>query len=90
MRVPVMAARLMVVEGVVQRSKEGVIHVMASRIVDRSEMLGRLSETHDPDPLLSRADEFLHPQHPRGRPPEGGTGRHPRNVRLLPRSRDFH
>ncbi|WP_374406489.1 error-prone DNA polymerase [Pelagerythrobacter sp.] len=73
----VMAARLMLVEGEVQKSPEGVIHLMASRIHDRTAELSRLSETHDPDPLLSRADEFLHPQHPR-------------NVRLLPKSRDFH
>jgi error-prone DNA polymerase len=73
----VMAARLMLVEGEVQKSREGVIHLMASRIQDRTAELSRLSETHDPKPLLSRADEFLHPQHPR-------------NVRVLPRSRDFH
>jgi error-prone DNA polymerase len=73
----VMAARLMLVEGEVQKSREGVIHLMASRIDDRTAELSRLSETHDPNPLLSRADEFLHPQHPR-------------NVRVLPKSRDFH
>src|SRR6185369_12149904 len=61
MRRPVMAARLMLVEGVVQRSNEGVIHVMASRIIDRTEMLDRLSDVHDPDLLPSRADVFLHP-----------------------------
>ena len=73
----VMAARLMLVEGEVQKSREGVIHLMANRIHDRTAELSRLSETHDPNPLLSRADEFLHPQHPR-------------NVRVLPKSRDFH
>jgi len=73
----VMAARLMLVEGEVQKSREGVIHLMASRIQDRTAELSRLSETHDPNPLLSRADEFLHPQHPR-------------KARVLPRSRDFH
>ncbi|MDZ7588646.1 MAG: OB-fold nucleic acid binding domain-containing protein [Parasphingorhabdus sp.] len=88
----VMASRLMQVDGVLQRSREGVLHVMANRIVDRTPVLGRLSDTHDPDPMLSRADEFLHPQHPRHKghepiPPRAG---HPRDVRLLPRSRDFH
>jgi error-prone DNA polymerase len=77
MRRPVMAARLMVVEGLVQRSKEGVVHVMASRIIDRTEMLDRLSGLHEPGLPLSGADD-------------AGTGRHPRNMRLLPRSRDFH
>ncbi len=78
----IMAARLMLVEGEVQRSPEGVIHLMASRVHDRTGDLSRLSETHDANPLLSRADEFLHPQYPRGR--------HPRDVRVLPKSRDFH
>ena len=82
MRRDVMASRLMLVEGEVQRSPEGVIHLMASRIHDRTADLSRLSETHDTNPLLSRADEFLHPQYPRGR--------HPRDVRVLPKSRDFH
>jgi error-prone DNA polymerase len=78
----VMAARLMLVEGMLQKSPEGVIHVMAGRIFDRTAELGRLSATHDPDPPLSPADEFLNPPHPRSG--------HPRNVRILPRSRDFH
>jgi error-prone DNA polymerase len=87
----VMASRLMQVEGELQRSREGVIHIMAHRIIDRTEVLGGLSEIHDANPLLSRADEFLHPQHPRGRDqPRPRTGQHPRNVRLLPKSRDFH
>lgn len=106
MRRPVMAARLMQVEGVIQRSKEGVIHVMANRIIDRSDMLRHLSCLHDTDVQISRADEFLHPQHPRRFHPADGyahrmqdglpaelppdTALHPRNVRLLPRSRDFH
>ncbi|MET0361031.1 MAG: OB-fold nucleic acid binding domain-containing protein, partial [Sphingobium sp.] len=92
MRRPVMAARLMVVEGVVQRSPEGVVHVMASQIIDRTEMLDLLSEIHAAEPVVARADVFAHPQQPRGpkRPPDAGMGRHPRNVRLLPKSRDFH
>ncbi|MBV9078277.1 MAG: error-prone DNA polymerase, partial [Methylobacteriaceae bacterium] len=80
----VMAARLLLVEGEVQRSPEGVTHLMARRLVDRSDALRRLSETHEATPELSRADEFLHPQHPRGQ------SCHPRNVRILPPSRDFH
>ena len=78
----VMASRLMLVEGEVQRSPEGVIHLMASCIHDRTADLSRLSETHDTNPLLSRADEFLHPQYHRHQ--------HPRDARILPKSRDFH
>ena len=67
----VMAARLMLVEGEVQKSREGVIHVMAHRIIDRSDVLGALSTGVDEAPAPRQS-------------------RHPRNVRLLPRSRDFH
>jgi len=68
----VMAARLMMVEGEVQRSKEGVMHLMARRVIDRSALLSRLTEGALP------ADE-AYPRHG-----------HPRNVRVLPKSRDFH
>jgi error-prone DNA polymerase len=83
----IMAARLMLVEGEVQRSPEGVVHLMAARVHDRTGDLSRLSDTHDPNPLLSRADEFLHPQAPRHAEARGS---HPRNVRILPKPRDFH
>jgi error-prone DNA polymerase len=79
----VMASRLIVAEGEVQKSKEGVVHLMATRIHDRTRELDRLSETHKPEIQLSRADEIIHPQYPR-------TSGHPRNVRVLPKSRDFH
>jgi error-prone DNA polymerase len=78
----VMGARLMVIEGEVQRSKEGVVHLMATTITDRTHELDRLSEEHDPTVPLSRSDEFTRPVAPR----HG----HPRDVRILPRSRDFH
>ena len=84
-RPEVMASRLMLVEGEVQRSREGVIHIMASRIVDRSQALLALSEIHISDQPLSRSDAFLHPQYPRA-----SHSQHPRNIRLLPKSRDFH
>lgn len=81
----VMAARLMQVEGVVEKSPEGVVHVVAQRIIDRTAELARLSEEHDTDVQLARADIIAHPQPPR-HPPH----RHPRDVRILPGSRDFH
>jgi error-prone DNA polymerase len=68
----IMGARLMLVEGKVQRSPEGVVHLVAERIFDRSYELHRLSE-----------DEMqnvpVHTSH-----------RHPRDVRTVPKSRDFH
>jgi error-prone DNA polymerase len=79
----VMAARLMEVEGEIQRSKEGVMHLIARRVFDRSALLNRLTEDHPPlRPPLSRADGPKNPPDPR----HG----HPRNVRVLPKSRDFH
>jgi error-prone DNA polymerase len=85
----VMSARLMVVDGELQRSKEGVLHVMASRVTDRSDLLAHLSAVHEPRVQLSRADVFAHPQQDR-RQTQPRLRAHPRNVRLLPNSRDFH
>jgi error-prone DNA polymerase len=75
-----MAARLMLIEGEIQRSKEGVVHLMASRVIDRTAMLDDLSLQGK---ASSRGDETLHPQRPR-------MHGHPRNVRVIPKSRDFH
>ncbi len=84
LRAEVMGSRLMVVEGIIQKSPEGVVHLMAEMVTDRTAELKRLSEDHETRVDLSRADEVLHPQYPRT------GGRHPRNVRVLPKSRDFH
>src|SRR3546814_9152471 len=40
----VMASRPMLIEGEVQRSKEGVVHLMASRVVDHTAMLDALGD----------------------------------------------
>ncbi|WP_375421455.1 error-prone DNA polymerase [uncultured Sphingomonas sp.] len=89
----VMAARLMVMEGVIQRSEEGVTHLIANRVRDRSDELSRLSSDHVTTPPLARGDEVVHPQP--NRDPLGGPRRehrasHPREVRVMPKSRDFH
>jgi error-prone DNA polymerase len=81
-RKEIMAARLVLIEGRIQKSPEGVVHLVASRLHDRSHELGCLSGGIRPTLALSRADEILRPQHPR-------TSNHPRNVRILPKSRDF-
>ena len=81
----VMAARLMEVEGTIEKSIEGVLHIMVRKVVDRSAELRRLSEDYDLQVELSRADAVKYPQAPRS-----PTGRHPRDVRILPGSRDFH
>ena len=79
----IMASRLMLVEGLLQRSPEGVIHLMATLVTDRSAELDRLSDTHVANPPSAHGDEDLHPGYSRNHG-------HPRNVRVLPRSRDFH
>jgi error-prone DNA polymerase len=86
-RKEVMGSRLLLVEGRVQRSPEpgNVVHLVAERLIDRTRELDRLSEDKV-RPQLSRADAVAHPAGPE-RPTRG---RHPRNVRILPKSRDFH
>ncbi|MGD9805625.1 MAG: error-prone DNA polymerase [Hyphomicrobiaceae bacterium] len=81
-RKEVMGSRLLLVAGKVQCSPEGVRHLMAQRVVDRTAELAHLTETHEMTVSLAPADEFLTPQAPRTQ--------HPRNVRILPSSRDFH
>jgi error-prone DNA polymerase len=93
-RKEVMGARLILVEGYIQSSPEGVTHLVAQRMVDRShDLIGlandSLSRKH---PLPSGAalieplndDRREHPDNPAQKI------RHPRNVRILPPSRDFH
>ena len=84
----VMTARLMIIEGVIQRSKENVVHLMASKISDATAMLDRLCEDQAVEPALARADEVRRPLTSRSQAPR--QNRHPRDVRIMPRSRDFH
>ena len=69
----VMGARLLLVEGKVQRSPEGVVHLVAQRVHDRTGDLDLLSEDAKPVPR-----------------DDGPLRRHPRTVRVVPKSRDFH
>ena len=78
----IMAGRLLEVRGQLQRSPEGVSHVIAHDVINRSADLKRISDIHQAEPALSRADEFARPQ-----PARSG---HPRDTRILSRSRDFH
>ena len=78
----IMQSRIIEVRGVVQRSDD-VIHVVAHHLKDRSDALDRLS-MDVLEPPLARADEVRKPV------PNGTHGRHPRDVRVIPKSRDFH
>ena len=73
----VMASRLMLVEGEVQRSEEGVVHLMARRIVDR---------TRELNDLMLGGDASSDPESQSVASLAG----HPRNNRIVPPSRDFH
>ncbi|MDF3414886.1 error-prone DNA polymerase [Sulfitobacter sp. M57] len=82
-RPTIMAARLLVVKGRLQTDGR-VIHVVADDLQDRSERLAGLSDVALPE-ITTRGD---HPTHPI--PGQVGIRGHPRNVRVIPKSRDFH
>jgi error-prone DNA polymerase len=114
LRRPVMAARLMLVEGRVQKSPEGVVHLMASHIIDRSAELDRLWDVRrsaqdsrkslrvltdegatlfshaDPHPEAGQMQVQVKTNSPSLHPESLPKSRHPRNARILPKSRDFH
>ena len=78
----VMGARLMEVRGRVEYDDE-VIHVIAAHLTDATARLHALSDDLLDAPL-ARADEVNRPM------PERGGGGHPRDTRIIPKSRDFH
>jgi error-prone DNA polymerase len=107
-----MAARLMLVEGRVQKSPEGVVHLMATNVIDRSDALDLMWDAERSGlaltkSLLSPADEGStlgtpgNARDARHAPPSAiipaplhlappPRHRHPRDARILPKSRDFH
>ena len=93
-RKEVMGARLVLVEGYIQSSPEQVTHLVAQRLFDRSHDLvnlanDALSRKH----VVPAGPALVEPLHDdRRRHPDNPAQkiRHPRNVRILPPSRDFH
>jgi error-prone DNA polymerase len=100
----VMTARLIEIDGRLQKQAgefADIIHIVSVRLADRSDWLLRLSEwAVDMKAPLANANESLNPDassahpngadkriHPRFSRPKP---RHPRNVRIIPKSRDFH
>lgn len=77
----VMTARLIDVKGRVQRG-DGVTHIVAASLADRSDMLSRLSNERLAPPM-SHADEV-------NRPIPASRQTHPRDAEVIPKSRDFH
>jgi error-prone DNA polymerase len=89
-RKEVMGARLIEVRGRVQRSPEGIVHLVAERLVDRTLELSRLSE-RELRPPIARADHVKRPLPDSTLSDRAQAPRvHPRDVRILPKSRDFH
>ena len=93
-RKEVMGARLVLVEGTIQASEEGVVHLVAAKLLDRTFEMNQLSEGLSPQPsLLPDASNRYEPLNDdRREHPDAPAQqiRHPRDVRILPRSRDFH
>ncbi len=82
-RPTIMSSRMLVVRGRVQTDGK-VIHVVADHLEDRNDRLECLSDVPMPQTMASGD----HPTHPI--PAQVGIRRHPRNVRVIPKSRDFH
>jgi error-prone DNA polymerase len=93
-RKEVMGARLILVEGHIQSSPDKVVHLVAERLFDRSRDLIHLAnDALDRKHAVPAGPALIEPLHdaPRQHPENPARKiRHPRNVRILPRSRDFH
>jgi error-prone DNA polymerase len=69
----ILASSLLRVTGHLQHSPEGILHVIAERLDDRSAMMGEIAEL----PPTAEQTSLRAPMHPR-------------QERVVPRSRDFH
>ena len=93
-RKEVMGARLILVEGYIQSSPEEVTHLVAQRLTDRShDLIGLANDALSRKPAVPAGPALVEPlnddrrDHGENSPQKI---RHPRNVRILPPSRDFH
>jgi error-prone DNA polymerase len=93
-RKEVMGARLILVEGYIQSSPEQVTHLVAQRLFDRShDLVGLANDALSRKHAVPAGPALIEPLHDdRRQHPDNPAQRirHPRNVRILPRSRDFH
>ncbi|ACI92309.1 error-prone DNA polymerase [Afipia carboxidovorans OM5] len=88
-RKEVMGARLIEVEGVIQSSPDQVVHQLADRLVDRtSDLIGLANDSLRPYQVESAAGDGEGKR--LASLPSTAKARHPREVRILPASRDFH
>jgi len=88
-----MGARLVLVEGRIQSSPEKVVHLVAERLIDRSsDLIGLANDALTRKPAVPAGPALIEPLNDDRRDhPETPAQklRHPRNVRILPASRDF-
>jgi error-prone DNA polymerase len=92
-RKEVMGARLILVEGYIQSSPEGVTHLVAQRMTDRShDLIGLANDAlrKEQMPMGPALIEELNDDRRDHGENSPQRIRHPRNVRVLPPSRDFH
>jgi error-prone DNA polymerase len=93
-RKEVMGARLILVEGYIQSSPEQVTHLVAQRLFDRShDLIGLANEALARKHAVPAGPALIEPLNDdRREHPDNPAQkiRHPRHVRMLPRSRDFH
>ena len=93
-RKEVMGARLILVEGHIQSSPEQVVHLVAERLFDRScDLIGLANDALARKHVMPAGPALIEPLHDDRRQHADNPAqkiRHPRNVRILPPSRDFH
>jgi error-prone DNA polymerase len=93
-RKEVMGSRLVLVEGRIQSSPEKVVHLVAERLIDRSaDLLGLANDAANHKPAVPAGPALIEPLNDDRRDHPNAPAqkiRHPRNVRILPASRDFH
>ncbi len=93
-RKEVMGARLVLVEGYIQSSPERVTHLVAQRMIDRShDLIGLANDALGRKPGLPDGLARIEPLNDDRRDHADSLAqriRHPRDVRILPPSRDFH
>ncbi|MBR0756979.1 error-prone DNA polymerase [Bradyrhizobium jicamae] len=93
-RKEVMGARLIEVEGYIQSSPEKVTHLVAQRMTDRShDLIGLANDSLSRKHPVPAGPALVEPLNDDRRDHGENTPqkiRHPRNVRILPPSRDFH
>lgn len=93
-RKEVMGARLIEVQGYIQSSPEKVTHLIAQRMIDRShDLVGLANDALSRKPSVPAGATVVEPLNDDRRDHADMPAqkiRHPRNVRILPPSRDFH